>query len=139
MEPYLIQPHSAEEREYCNKFDIHIFRLSNNATIVGMPCQKDYSATAMIRYMFSGGSDGSPPGSAHFLEHFINKKIHSLADQNSVKIQATTSSRVVEAEMYGIANASFRKYGIWNLLPGMRTSLESPLHTVDDVAEAFEI
>ena len=73
---------SKEEKEYCKKYGIELHRLNNGVIIVGIPCHIDFTNWASINWDFSGGSYGNIPGAVHFLEHFFNKNIRSLAERN---------------------------------------------------------
>src|SRR5260221_241797 len=92
-----------------------------------MPCRMDNTAFAEIEWQFQIGAYSNPPGQVHFFEHFINKKIRSLAEQNDVHLRASTSQTELNESIKGTANPNSTDYGIWQILPFIRKSLENPL------------
>ncbi|HEX6976870.1 MAG TPA: hypothetical protein VF185_00735 [Patescibacteria group bacterium] len=134
----LIKPSSNEEEKYCKKYNIHIRRLENGATILGIPCKKDFTSWAQIKYEFLEGAYGNKPGSVHLLEHFINKKTKRTANENSLNIGAYTNLTEIGEEVSGIANPAALDYGVWTILDQIRKSLESPLINVDNIEKTLE-
>lgn len=129
---------SKEEKEYCKKYGIELHRLNNGVIIVGIPCHIDFTNWASINWDFSGGSYGNIPGAVHFLEHFFNKNIRSLAERNSLKINAQTTNIEVKEMVSGIANPKIKDYGIWTVLDGIKNALESPLNNLINIEKEFE-
>lgn len=134
----LIKSNSKEEKEYCKKYGIELHRLDNGVTIVGMSCGMDYVNWARIYWEFCDGSSGNMAGSVHFLEHLFNRKLRLLAEQNSLKLQATTGKIETKETVSGIANLKVMDYGIWTILGEIRKSLESPVKNLDNIESDIE-
>lgn len=129
---------SKEEKFYCKRYGIELHRIDNGITIVGISCHIDFTNWASINWDFFEGAYGNVPGSVHFLEHFFNKKIRSLAERNALKINAQTSNIEVKEIVSGIANPKVKDYGIWTVLDGIKNALESPLDNLIDIEKELE-
>ncbi len=134
----LIKAGSKEEKKYCKKYNIELDRLKNGITIFGVPCAKDFTSWARISWSFLDGAYGNVPGAVHFLEHFFNKKITTIAEQNSLYFNAYTSQIEVSEEISGVSNYKIKNYGIWKALKEVRKSLEFPLNTVKNIQSRIE-
>ncbi len=139
LKDILIKSRSKEEKDYCKKYNINLQKLDNGITIVGMSCRKDATFFANIKWFFSEGSYNNVPGSVHFLEHFINRKIRPTAQRNSCNLVATTTRLEVIEELSGVSNPKVNDYGIWAVLKGIREGLESPLRNSSDLEKDIEI
>src|SRR5258708_3827320 len=135
---FLIELNSENEKLYCKKYNIELQRLENGITILGIPCRKDFTSFAHIKYEFSEGSYGNQAGAVHFLEHFINKKARPIAQRNGLNIRAWTSQIEIGEEISGVANPEFKNYGAWTVLQEIRKALEAPLDTVGDLEKSIE-
>src|SRR5258708_5770529 len=138
LSDFLIEPNSEKESLYCRKYSLELKRLENGIIILGIPCKKDSTSFAHIKYDFSEGAYGNEAGGAHFLEHFINKRARRIAERNSLNINAHTSQIEFEEEVLGIANPSVTDYGMWPVLQEIRNALESPLNTVEDLEKTIK-
>lgn len=134
----LIENGSKEERSYCKQNGIELWKLDNGVAIVGMSCLKDFTNWGSINYEFSEGAYGNPAGSVHFLEHFFNKKIRKLAEQNFLKINARTNKIEISESISGIANPETVDYGLWTILDDIRKTLESPLDNITNINNDIE-
>jgi hypothetical protein len=138
LSEFLIPPRTSEEGKFCKKHRIELKRLQNGVTILGMPCSMEANAWAHIRWEFQEGAWGNSPGAVHFLEHFINKKVRTTAERNSLYLRAYTSQIELGNEIKGVANFQMKDYGVWTVLDTIRNALESPLNMVDDIEKEME-
>lgn len=134
----LIKQDSTEEKLYCKKYGIELHRLDNGITIVGISCGMDFVNWAKVYWEFCDGSYSNVAGSVHFLEHLFNRKLRLLAEQNSLKLQATTGKIETKETVSGIANLKVMDYGIWTILGEIRKSLESPVKNLDNIESDIE-
>lgn len=122
-----IEPSSLQERKYCKKYNISIKRLKNGMTIIAIPQIVPDLAWVRINWRFPYGSWKHKPGIVHFLEHMINKTAMPIAQENSLYLNAYTSSIEIGEVLEGIANPAVQDYGVWPILEAIRKRLESPV------------
>lgn len=124
-----IKPQSQREEEYLKQHQIHLNRLENGMTVVGIHRPATDRAQAQITISFATGSYFDPPGKEgahHFFEHFFNKKVRHFATPMDVVVNAATSATEVNEYIYGPASHQVSDFGIWPIISLVRSALASP-------------
>lgn len=129
------------EEGYLRRHNIELRRLSNGATIVGIPRVAEDVAEAEVQFNFPAGSFHDPKGKEgihHMMEHLIMNPLGEAPERMNVNLNAHTFPQAITVEASGIANPDVREYGLWPMLPLIAKQLKRPLEEIKDLPRVLK-
>lgn len=125
-----------KESEYGQKHGVLVHRLDNGCVIFGVGRQVSDSRGTYVSFQVNSGSFFDPVGKKglhHFVEHlYFNNEMNNFLSARRVKRNGLTYANKTIYYASGVFNPRMRGYGLWNCLPVLYGSLETPVGLASD-------